>query len=248
MDLAFAADDSGTAVTTGKNVLPDYPDENPTKSALKAWLDAWRDELRATGYSSLLRGEEPYAMAKLAPRPLISVETGTIPDSIRAENARIEHQNALNLIEKEGQLRELQNRLAGKLERSLRPKAPLKLERLLQKHKHKEPDGTVVEKSHDGVALFLELEAEENKDVAEYDQKKYTSYYERLRDKPLPDNCPPQAFSKRLNTFARHVNPYLEIPLTGERLGKFILSQLPSSLGSESLNAQKAVSTRSGIP
>ena len=108
MDLAFAADDSGTAVTTGKNVLPDYPDENPTKSALKAWLDAWRDELRATGYSSLLRGEEPYAMAKLAPRPLISVETGTIPDSIRAENARIEHQNALNLIEKEGQLRELQ--------------------------------------------------------------------------------------------------------------------------------------------
>ena len=54
-----------------------------------------------------------------------------------------------------------------------------------------------------------------------------------MRDTRLQDNASPAEFSTRINTFTVHINPYLEVSLADERLGKFVLSQLPESLQPE---------------
>ena len=56
------------------------------------------------------------------------------------------------------------------------------------------------------------------------------SIYEKMRDSHLPANVSPSQFTKHINTFKVHVNPFIEFPLNGSRMGKFVLSQLPEAL------------------
>ena len=72
--------------------------------------------------------------------------------------------------------------------------------------------------------MFLALVKGQHEAMTEGNEKRYEKAYEQLRDSRLPDNCSADDFSKRINLFSVHVNPYLPEPLEGVRLGKFILS------------------------
>ena len=54
--------------------------------------------------------------------------------------------------------------------------------------------------------------------------------YDKFKHSKLGENASPDMFSKRINNFTVHVNPYLETPFEGEKLGKIILDQLPLAL------------------
>ena len=45
--------------------FPVFPDEKPSATQLKQWLDCWTDDLNASGYAALLRGEETFELKKL---------------------------------------------------------------------------------------------------------------------------------------------------------------------------------------
>ena len=68
-DLTRAAYAADGETDNGKTVYPDFPGEKPGKLELTRWVDKWGDGLRSSGYASLLRGEEPYDLKKLASRP-----------------------------------------------------------------------------------------------------------------------------------------------------------------------------------
>jgi hypothetical protein len=235
MDFVLVADEaSGGTTASGKASFPEFPEEKPAKNKLVTWLDTWQEDLTAAGYSTLLRGEEPFELAKLRPRPLLPVPADAAAKiAVDNENARITYQNDTNKIEYDTRLIEMKNRLASKIQRALRPKAPLLLSKLMTAHAAKDGMGAVIANTYDGVAMWTELAALRTSGVREYDQGKYEKVSEKIRDTPLPDNVTPQAFSERINLFQVHVNPYLEVEYTGERLGRFILKQLPASLGSD---------------
>jgi hypothetical protein len=120
------------------------------------------------------------------------------------------------------------------LSKALRPRAPLLLQKLQTAHPAFKPDKTTkIPNAFMGIEMWGALEVSRDIDVSEYDEKRYQSAYEKMRDSPLHDNCSPSEFSKRVNTFTSHVNPYLEVKLEGERLAKFILISLPDSIRSD---------------
>ena len=65
----------------------------------------------------------------MQPRPLIP-ETDASSDNIRVANADIANKNRLNREELEGRIREIKTCLGAAICASLRPQAPLKLEKL----------------------------------------------------------------------------------------------------------------------
>ena len=156
----------------GKNVWAEFPDEVPTKVQLISWTDSWRDSLESNGFGAYLRGELPYELQKLKPRPLIhipeSAEAGK-KAVLEAKNSDIEYQNSINESELEARKLEVTTRVASKLRAALRPRAPLKLKALLAKHQCKDSRGNKINDAYDGVAMFLEIEGERTKDVGDYD-------------------------------------------------------------------------------
>ena len=58
------ADDNPKADNTAA-AFPEYPGEKPAKATLKRWVETWRNDLDANGYSALLRGETPFELHKL---------------------------------------------------------------------------------------------------------------------------------------------------------------------------------------
>ena len=69
IDYALVANDDPVTVDGSKQTFADYPEEKPSKLAIVHWTDAWLYDLTTAGYGALLRGETPYALAKLAARP-----------------------------------------------------------------------------------------------------------------------------------------------------------------------------------
>ena len=256
-EFAFAANDTASAVIRllggqdGKTEsLPVHPGEKPTKAAHKKWAKKWRADLSARRFGPLLRGEMPFEIKKLADRAeIVHADPSSPTPAIVAENAKIQHQNELNKIERESRLEELKNMVASLLQTAMQDKAPLRLAELQKKHQMKDAAGAAIEHSYDGVAMFLDEEKKANDgDVSEWDENRYIRAYETLRDKKLPDNCKPQAVSERFNLFNTHVNPYLgEMELKGERLSKFLLSQLPSSLASDVRSLRREIERQSEL-
>ena len=120
----FAVDEASSLGTNGKTSFPDYPEENPSKLALQRWCDTWYEDLSTAGYSAVLRGEEPFALKKYAPRALLTVPSAEPGKSqIEAKNADIQASNDINLEEKTARLREIHNSIAHRLKRALRPRA-----------------------------------------------------------------------------------------------------------------------------
>ena len=50
----------GTAAVLSDRGFPEFPDENPSKQDLKAWLEAWDDDLTAAGYGAVSRNQIPF--------------------------------------------------------------------------------------------------------------------------------------------------------------------------------------------
>ena len=121
----FAVEESALG-SHGKSSFPDFPGEKPSKLALERWCDTWYEDLSAIGYSAVLRGEDPFELKKLAPRPLLTVPANAAAAaSVEAKNADITHSNDTNKKEYDARLREIKNRVAQKLKRALRPNAGL---------------------------------------------------------------------------------------------------------------------------
>lgn len=200
MDFLFVANDGSTdqssdLVGNGNiKTFPEHPGERPSKVAHKRWATKWRASLSQMGYAAPLRGEEPYEVKKLQDRPRIpdpglALAPPTPSASIASENAKIDHQNALNKLEREARMDEIKNRLASKLSQAMELKCPLRWKRLKDKHAIKDAYGAVISNSFDGIAMFLDEEREANDgDVSEYDAKCYENAYEKLRDTPLKSN------------------------------------------------------------
>ena len=130
----------------------------------------------------MLRHETPYELAKLKDRDLLTVPAEpALAASVVSENARITHQNELNKAERESRMMEIENRLAAKLSRAMRVKAPLLLAKILKECAHKDARGAVIKDSYNGVMMFDELKELVKEDVAEYDQERYTKAAEKLR-------------------------------------------------------------------
>ena len=81
--------------------------------------------------------------------------------------------------------------------------------------------------------MWNELSRMRNRELSEYYVKKYARVSEKMRDTKLPDNIDPQMYATRLNTFLNDINPFLDIPYDGARLGRFIIGTLPTSLDSD---------------
>ena len=64
----FLLDDSKEDNKDGKTEWPEFPGEKPTKGQLIKWLETWTDLLGQAGYASIVRGELPPDLAKLAER------------------------------------------------------------------------------------------------------------------------------------------------------------------------------------
>ena len=174
-EFAFAANDSASGNPVGgqdgkTESLPVHPGEKPTKAAHKQWAKKWRADLSARRFGPLLRGEVPFEIKKLADRAeIVHADPSNPTPAIVAENAKISHANALNKIKRDSTLNELQNMLAAKVQTSMENTAPLRLAELQKKHQHKKTDGTSIEYSYDGVAMFLEEERLAlSGDVSEY--------------------------------------------------------------------------------
>ena len=92
----FAVEESALG-SHGKSSFPDFPGEKPSKLALERWCDTWYEDLSAIGYSAVLRGEDPFELKKLAPRPLLTVPANAAAAaSVEAKNADITHSNDTN--------------------------------------------------------------------------------------------------------------------------------------------------------
>ena len=57
--------------------FPVYSSEELTKAQKIAWCKAWRNDLESSGFSAMLRNEEPYELAKLAARVIWDVRLDT---------------------------------------------------------------------------------------------------------------------------------------------------------------------------
>ena len=240
MDAIYASTNSLSDIGNSDNVkdgkpdLPTHPGEKPSKVAHKKWAALWRAAFTTLGYGSFLRGELPAEIQLLADRTLLP-EGDTPNPAIVAKNGDITYANAQNKIKRDALLIEYKNRAYAKLMPALESKAPLRLKRLKEKHQLKDSSSTPIPNSYDGIAMFLEEEADaESGTVSEYDESRFTLAYDKLKVKPLGSNISPDAFASRVNLFMTHVNPYLgDGELKGEGLSKFILKQLPEDLGSD---------------
>ena len=157
MDFLFAASDlnPGAQTALGDGVkadsFPDHPGERPSKAAHMKWVKKWRASLSAQGYAAPLRGDTPYEIKKLMDRKRIPDPDGKNA-SIAAENARIDHQNLQNEIERSARLDEIKNRLASNLASlatSMENTAPLWLLALQKKFQAKDESGDLINKSYD---------------------------------------------------------------------------------------------------
>ena len=117
--------------------------------------------------------------------------------------------------------------------KAMRVNAPLRLKKLLTKHQLKDGSGNAVPECYKGADMWTELKTLRTQVVSEYWATRYAKATEKLRDTVTPDNVSPQDWAKRLNTFIAHINPYLEVPYAGARLGRFIVKTLPDELASD---------------
>ena len=153
-DFIFALDTDARASVDGKDgkadSFPNHPGETPTRALHKRWAERWRADLSSTaGFSSLMRGDLPIEIKKLADRDLIPEPSGGNV-TIAMSNENIKHQNMLNKIKRDARLDEIKNRMAARIITAMRPKAPLRLKKLMDKHQKTDSAGNKIDNSTTG--------------------------------------------------------------------------------------------------
>ena len=155
----FAAMD-GVQTADGKqrqNGIDEFPDENPTDKQMADWLDA-NEPVITSAYGAALRGEVPIHLKQFTVdddltgfTELPSTTQGMRADQIQTHNWKVRKartDKARNATALADGLRDHKNQLAQVLTVSLRPRAELRLKRLLAAHK------VAGHNAHDGVAMF----------------------------------------------------------------------------------------------
>ena len=215
--------------------LLNFPAEEPTRAQVEDWLDEAGPTLVRTGYGPAMRGEHPphlisAAAAANAPEvepltaqqrteisPLEATRHDLIVDKSRRDRATAARQLSAGL-------HEYHNKLAAILESSLRPHASLRLRALLAAH------GVAgMPDCHNGGAMWRELASLRDSDNRLEDMRDHDRAVEEMRDNPLPDGCKAQDFADKVNTLTRNHLRFLERPLQGAALGKFIIALMPRS-------------------
>ena len=80
---------------------------------------------------------------------------------------------------------------------------------------------------HDGVAMYKELRALRSTPASITDQNNKQELYDKFQKTPLPDGAHVDDFSARISYFTDQINPFIDTPLEGVAMGKFILRQMP---------------------
>ena len=243
---ALAALEQPDLGASGRSEWSDFPGEDPPRAKLRDWLDQWDDNLKSIGYNNLLIDRMLPALEELAPRPLLAEDGGRDAEgnlipldpkslaTIIVENSRIKDLNARNAAKQVSHLNEYRSRLAARLQRALRPKAPILLKKLeTDEYCNLDVNGEIILGSYNGVAMYKTLKKKLDDSLDSTDVDTYTRLSEKFRDTKLPDNCSAQAFSEHMNKFNVKINPFIDVPYKAERLSKLIINLLPQGLASE---------------
>ena len=245
MNLALSIDaDAADKSGSGKPAFLDFPEENPSQMKLKEWIESYGADLVSVGFGAVMRNEVPREAAKYIDRPTIPDLVGTAASdaaavaSLAAKNADREHQNAVNKIERDGIINEYKTRLAGKLARSLRPRAQLRLEELLKSCPLLDASGAAIAAPYagavvaDGAKMWRELTRLVAKQEHANVVKSYRKQVEAIRDKQLSSNCSPQQFANVIVNLNK-LNPLLAMPYKGGDYVELVLGIMPESLGTD---------------
>ena len=140
--FAAAPEDVGFANAIG---FPEFPSEEPDKPILRVWVDVATETSNTLGFGCFMRGELPFEVAKLVPRPLLNVPAdATAAAAVAIKNDEIRHNNGILKLEREAKLVEFKNRFAARLAKSMRRTAPLRLKMLKAKHCIKDGHGIAI--------------------------------------------------------------------------------------------------------
>ena len=215
--------------------LSHFPGEDPTRAQVETYFEIEGPTLRRAGYGPAMRGEHPphlVALAVAAGMPdmtSLSAEERAAVGPIEAHKhdmsctkANRERDSAARQLR--SGLQEYHNRLAAILESSLRPKASLRLQSLLAAHKV-----PGVEDCYNGGAMWRELLMMRDSAGTFEDLRYHDRMVEQMRDTRLPNGCNVQDFADKVNVLTRDHLRFLERPLTGDNLGRFIINLMPSS-------------------
>ena len=89
---------TGVTEKSVSTLVPDYPSERPTRKAFDDWQDKASTVLTQQGYGCLMRGEVPYELRKLAPRPLLPVPAeAAAAAKVNSKNDDIDWQKGVHL-------------------------------------------------------------------------------------------------------------------------------------------------------
>ncbi|KAL1511212.1 hypothetical protein AB1Y20_006026 [Prymnesium parvum] len=212
MSVAFASDVVGASPTSSPHSsTPDFPEEDPTREALDKWIDAWDAYAATNGYAPMLQGRDPPSVIQFTERdltliPALPPDAGASAIAAReALRAQVIHDNSIKSKQRADTLCDHRHRFALLLIVHLRPRAGLRLQRLLSAHI---VSGTVgaSDALYDGIAMYLELRALRAARMTKPQRDAVRRALADMEQSPLADGCSVQAFSSRARQplHARH--------------------------------------------
>ena len=192
-----------------------FPGEHPDIVDLQKWIQAADAEIAGLNWEPLVANRMLPSLAQYAEKDLTKIPMLSVGGDITAgmvENrivlrAQWEHDNEVNAVRREEYTRDQNNQLAEKLSQWLRPKAGLRLQRLLDAHKLSAPHAAL----HDGGAMMRELKTLASNPVEHEDAERHKRDVEKLVKDKLPAGCHVQDFADKVNCIIRDHNEYLEM-------------------------------------
>ena len=219
--------------------LPVFPSEDPTKKELEDWLDSASTALLRAGYGPAMRNEDPPSLIPLTlqvgvpdPTPLSAAEKAAAGplEALRheklCEKTTLDKQSAKLTLEMHR--REYHNKLAAILDAAMRRSAGLRLRTLM--NAHKDPNHA---DCYDGGAMWRELDALRSTASRLEDVRRHDRAVEAARDTFLPNGCSANAYMDKVNGLVRDHIPYLERPMEGAALGRFLIGIMPKANAAE---------------
>ena len=161
--------------------LPFFPGEKPSYKDLHRWLQKSETVLEQTIFGPALRDVTPdYGVTELTAEQMS--KAGPIELArYQRELAKARADEAVRARQLEIGQAEYKNKLAALLKAALRPKAALRLGKLLKDHKD-DASGT-----HDGVAMWKALVKLKYEPSSMIEQREHDRAVEAARDTSLPD-------------------------------------------------------------
>ena len=210
-----------------------FPGEEPRRAQLVEWLDESAPTLRRAGFGAAMSGRNPphlIALSDIANMPDVAMLTddernlaGPLESSKHDQlTMKLTREKATAAKQFIAGLQDYHTRLASILETSLRPNASLRLSKLMQDHKF-----AGVDDSFNGGAMWREIVALRHLPSRLEDLRDHDRELEAMRDNFLPDGCTADDFAEKVNRLNRDHLEFLERPLAGAALGKFLIRLMP---------------------